>query len=685
MLFLIGKQCYKIIKFIYKKLNRLHIKMVKIIFICMIKNEEKIIERCITNALAICDAICIIDTGSTDKTKEKIQEVFEKTKMNYVVYDDEWKNFGHNRSKAFEHTVEYCKVLGWDLSTTYGLLLDADMILKPVNFNKDSLTENGYKIIQKNSSIEYYNTRFVRLDHPWKCVGVTHEYWDGSQTGTLTKEQIYIDDIGDGGAKSDKFERDIRLLTQGLIDEPNNVRYMFYLAQSLKDTGKFKEAIKMYKKRINSGGWIEEVWYSHYMIGKCWLSLKNEYKFEAWMNMAYNFKKDRAEPIYELTKYFREVGQQIKSHHYYNIGSKIPFPKNDLLFIENKIYDKYLFDYEMTINHYYVYPHDKLLGLKSSIQYINKYTHNEDNVYNNMDFYMFRILDIGEKIELNQPTYGDFIPTSTALIKYNNEIIANVRYVNYRIQRDGSYIMSLNNVFSGNEKVRTKNANIKLNNKLEPNSNLNFMFEKIDPTLGKETNILGLEDVRLFEIDNKLKCIATSREFSTNSTNSMIIADYNLETNIIENGNIIESPNPNDCEKNWVMVGNKVIYKWHPLQIGEIKNNKLELIHTLQTPKIFKHLRGSSNVVEHQNEYWMVVHGVKYTTPRKYYHMMVVLDKEYNVKKYTIPFYFDTYNIEYCLGLLIENNYIYMTASRNDSNPIIIKIYINNMKKLWIN
>ena len=42
--------------------------MVKIILISMIKNEEKIIERCITSVLSICDAICITDTGSSDNT-----------------------------------------------------------------------------------------------------------------------------------------------------------------------------------------------------------------------------------------------------------------------------------------------------------------------------------------------------------------------------------------------------------------------------------------------------------------------------------------------------------------------------------------------------------------------------------------------------------------------------------------
>lgn len=38
---------------------------------------------------------------------------------------------------------------------------------------------------------------------------------------------VWIDDRGDGGCKSDKFERDARLLAQGLNEEPNNVRYMF--------------------------------------------------------------------------------------------------------------------------------------------------------------------------------------------------------------------------------------------------------------------------------------------------------------------------------------------------------------------------------------------------------------------------------------------------------------------------
>ena len=53
---------------------------------------------------------------------------------------------------------------------------------------------------------------------------------DREQRKFLQWDSIWIDDIGDGGSKGDKFERDIRLLKQGLEEEPNNGRYYFYLA-----------------------------------------------------------------------------------------------------------------------------------------------------------------------------------------------------------------------------------------------------------------------------------------------------------------------------------------------------------------------------------------------------------------------------------------------------------------------
>lgn len=55
--------------------------------LCMIvKNEEKVLGRCLDSAKEIADEIIIVDTGSTDRTKEIAAEYTEK------IYDFEWND-----------------------------------------------------------------------------------------------------------------------------------------------------------------------------------------------------------------------------------------------------------------------------------------------------------------------------------------------------------------------------------------------------------------------------------------------------------------------------------------------------------------------------------------------------------------------------------------------------------------
>ncbi len=69
----------------------------------------------------------------------------------------------------------------------------------------DLRVKSFYQMIQKNSTIEYYNARICRASIDIKCVGVTHEYYDvPGGTKSSKFNDIYIDDIGDGGAKDDK-------------------------------------------------------------------------------------------------------------------------------------------------------------------------------------------------------------------------------------------------------------------------------------------------------------------------------------------------------------------------------------------------------------------------------------------------------------------------------------------------
>ena len=288
----------------------------RIIFLGMIKNEEKIIKRCIESILNICDAICITDTGSTDTTIEILTQYFKELKIPAKLYHNEWKDFGQSRTQSYKNCVEMCKELKWSGDDTYGLLLDADMKLIVKNFSKNTLIKNGYTLIQENPCIKYHNVRLIRLNGEWTCVSKTHEYWSGNDIGHISYENMYINDIGDGGSKADKYTRDAKLLEEGIKEEPTNVRYHFYLGQTYRDLKEYKKAIEFYTKRIELGGWHEEIFQSYYSIGKCYLNLGDLYACEMWMQKAHKFRPSRPESIYFLCKMYREIGNYYKSMHY---------------------------------------------------------------------------------------------------------------------------------------------------------------------------------------------------------------------------------------------------------------------------------------------------------------------------------------------------------------------------------
>jgi len=378
--------------------------MGKKIILCMIvKNESKIIERCITSSLPIIDAYSICDTGSTDNTIELVEEVAKKKNLKGFIYNDTWKNFGYNRTNSFNFCLETAKKLNYDLKDTYALLLDADMCIKMKNtFNKNKLSDAGYMLIQKNSELTYYNVRLVQLSCPWKCIGVTHEYWEANDSCKITKNNdLYIDDVNDGGCKGDKFERDIALLTQGIKDEPDNARYYFYLAQSYMDSGKIKECIEWYKKRIEKGGWEEEVYYSMLKIGLAYTNLMKIEKAIFWFLKAYNFRPSRAEAIYEALNKYRLTEQYHIAYMLGKTAKTIPYPKDDVLFIKHDVYN-YLIDFEMSIICFYVGPSK----LKEGYEYCTSLLKNSnvpqsirDITLKNIDFYKNSIKDDQDYIQ----------------------------------------------------------------------------------------------------------------------------------------------------------------------------------------------------------------------------------------------------------------------------------------------
>ena len=618
--------------------------MPKFVLILMVRNEERILKRCMESVAGFVDAYCICDTGSTDKTCEIATE-FLKTHDGCLTQVP-WQNFGYNRTASFANAQSYLKKTGWDLKDTYGLLLDADMMFAPGSLKTYPLEHVGYTIVQCAGSMEYPNTRLVRMDHLWECKGVTHEYWD-AHCEHIPKAICSINDFNDGGCKSDKFQRDALLLEKGVIDEPTNVRYMFYLAQTYHSTGRWKDSIAMYKRRIHAGGWFEEIWYSHYMIAKCHRELGNIPKFEEWMLRAHAYRKERAESLYELARYFRETGQQYKAYQNVIMGQRIPL-STDSLFIETDVY-RGLFDYEQSILDYYV-KSDRYEGLQSSVKYMLKLGLHHPSILYNLQYYTKPLVSERKRLTFPAVFGPSFSPSALSVIGYP---VVNVRYVNYKV---------INGNFVTPESVSLcENACFNLDN--------GKLIERMDEsTVGLPTvegSIRGLEDVRGFKDELGNYCFtATVHNYAEGAIR--ILRGCYSDTGSYSKCVVLPSPRQRHCEKNWLPITgtDRMIYDWHPLTLVDSLGT---IVKEIQTPPMFSNFRGSAPPIRIDNVWWALVHMVDYGPPRKYYHCLVELNSDLVPTRVSMPFTFVSPAIEYCLSFRRVDDTLHFFAGINET------------------
>ena len=586
----------------------------------IVKNESKIITRLLKSTLSIIDTYCICDTGSTDDTVQIIKDFYDKAGVKGKVIQKEFVNFGFNRTFAL-HSAKGM--------ADYALLLDADMILEIGHkFNKN-LIFDIYNIKQGNNTFQYYNTRLVNLnlDITVKCP--THEYYDIQSKHTSTnanKEFLFINDIGDGGCKSDKFTRDISLFKNALESDPNDpdaIRYYFYIANSYYNLGDYKNAIIYYKKRIKMGGWIEEVFYSHLKLGHCYNNLNDEKNMiYHWME-GYQEMPTRAETLYEIIKYYRIVGKCNLAFLFYEIAKDIKYPQNSTLFIHKDVNDYQLL-YEFSIIACYV----NITEISDIyMQLFHKMpTDQLSHILSNYKFYKKVLPKAKRTVCLNNSFEREFngvnqkfVSSTPSIILYKSGYLVNVRYINYTISNQGKYEWNKNIITINKSLYLSKDFSIIEENEKKILDNFESLY-------------IGVEDVKLYNHDNKIIYTGTCfpKELGT-----ICIGEYNKTYK----HNILKSKQ--ECEKNWVFIntGDKLqmVYKWYPLTIGHYHNDVVDAdnqprttfttIKTIQTPQFFTLLRGSTNGVIIGDDIWIITHLVSDENRRYYYHVMVILDK----------------------------------------------------------
>lgn len=304
----------------------------KTVCLCMIvRNEEHVIRRALESAKPWVQHWVICDTGSTDSTPKIIEEVMEGLPGELI--HRPWKNFGHNRGEV----ISFARP-----KADYLLIMDADMVLNVYAPFRHKLYADAYEI-RYEGDLDYYQWMLISSKHDWKYVGVTHEYIEAKTFEYRDwLPELSLTHLEDGGMRSDKFERDIELLTTSLKETPNNPRNTFYLAQSYKDLNRYEEALTWYKKRAEmQEAWEEERWYASFQAAR--MKLMAHYDWQEVRNdliQAFEARPWRYEPLYLLVRYLREQGQTQTAYTYCAfVSNGINYPKQDTLFIEKPIYD----------------------------------------------------------------------------------------------------------------------------------------------------------------------------------------------------------------------------------------------------------------------------------------------------------------------------------------------------------
>jgi len=224
------------------------------ITLCMIvKNEEKYIKNCLESAMELANKAVIVDTGSTDRTKEIIKEFGEKVKLIEYIWNDD---FAKARNEALKQA-----------DGDWILVLDADEIL---NCNKNEIinilnttkaealnipitnvlnggkTQNScvYMRLFKNKGYRYY-----RAVHEQINIAL-------DKVENLNRKDIEITHYGymrESINTKNKIERNLNILLGELNKNPEDSFINYHIASTYAANREYPEALQFYVKSYECG------------------------------------------------------------------------------------------------------------------------------------------------------------------------------------------------------------------------------------------------------------------------------------------------------------------------------------------------------------------------------------------------------------------------------------------------
>ncbi|MEK4509781.1 glycosyltransferase [Paenibacillus anaericanus] len=282
------------------------------ISLCMIvRNEEEVIGRCLSSIEGIADEIIIVDTGSTDRTKEIASKFTDQ------IFDFTWiDNFAAARNYSFSKATK-----------EFILWLDSDDIIDEKSRNQFIELKNNFPAGIDRVTLPYHlvfddagnvkstlrRNRIVRRSCNFQWIGPVHEYlavWgpvlDGEVAIKHMKNKPYTD-------------RNLKIyLAREQSGEEFTPRDLYYFGNELRDHARYKEAVNYYTRFLaTEQGWVEDNIQACVKMAQCLKELGDPNAQFAALCRTLLYDTPRAQPSCDIGGFFMEKERYAEAIYWY--------------------------------------------------------------------------------------------------------------------------------------------------------------------------------------------------------------------------------------------------------------------------------------------------------------------------------------------------------------------------------
>ena len=515
-------------------------------------------------------------------------------------------------------------------------------------------------------ALEYAVPRLVRGDRRWWFEGATHEYLATEGPYTLAAlDAVAIEHHGDGGTRGEKFERDVRLLEAAISRDPADVRATFYLAQTLREGGEEERAIALYRRRVERGGWDEEVFYAAFQHGVLVGHRDPDAAIPLLLD-AHERRPQRAEPLHELARLCRLRARHRAAYIFARRAAELERP-GDVLFVHRDVYE-WGARFEQAVAAYWdrrgrggariqrrtarrgedaARPRGVGRGEPPPLPRGARAPGLRAATATELSS-LVPGLERGEvRLEV-EPAWPQFNPT---IAPNGDGFLLGVRTANYRIVNGIYEILDVDGV------VRTVNYLARLDGALRVES-VDAIEDLADGALVPSTSVQGWEDLRL---DRGRWALARGRQRARRQSEARAeVALLKLDGPRIVAVHVLSGPDPSCHEKNWMPFVRDgrlhLVYSCGPTVVYEydLASGVLEVVARTTLRAVARELRGGSQGIRVPDGWLFAVHEA-FDGPagRSYVQRLVLLDDDLRLSHLSPRFRFDGQPIEICHGLAL--------------------------------